>query len=70
MVVRDAWQQIALTELGVAEFVVLRLSLAAIALWLIVLAMRANAGLRLLVGARWSWDCWSRASSPSWSRSG
>ena len=36
----------ALTELGVTEFVVLRLSLAAIALWLIVLAMRANAGLR------------------------
>jgi drug/metabolite transporter (DMT)-like permease len=36
----------ALTELGVTEFVVLRLSLAALALWLIVLAMRANAGLR------------------------
>src|SRR5262249_27489128 len=36
----------ALAEIGVAEFVVLRLSLAAIALWLIVLATRANAGLR------------------------
>jgi drug/metabolite transporter (DMT)-like permease len=35
-----------LTELAVSEFVVLRLSLAALALWLIVLATRANAGLR------------------------
>jgi drug/metabolite transporter (DMT)-like permease len=36
----------ALTEITVAEFVVLRLSLAAMALWLIVLATRANARLR------------------------
>jgi drug/metabolite transporter (DMT)-like permease len=36
----------ALAELGVTEFVVLRLSLATLALWLIVLSMRANAGLR------------------------
>ena len=35
-----------LTEMAVSEFVVLRLSLAAVALWLIVLATRANAGLR------------------------
>jgi drug/metabolite transporter (DMT)-like permease len=33
----------ALSEIGVAEFVVLRLSLAAVALWLLVLATRANA---------------------------
>ena len=36
----------ALTELAVTEFVVLRLSLAAIALWSIVLVMRPAAGLR------------------------
>jgi drug/metabolite transporter (DMT)-like permease len=36
----------ALTEIAVAEFVVLRLSLAAIALWLIVRATRTNARLR------------------------
>src|SRR5262245_36677688 len=36
----------ALMELAVTEFVVLRLSLAAVALWLIVLAMRPAAGLR------------------------
>ena len=35
-----------LMEMAVSEFVVLRLSLAAIALWLIVLATRANVGLR------------------------
>jgi drug/metabolite transporter (DMT)-like permease len=35
-----------LTEIGVAEFVVLRLGLAAFALWLLVIATRANAGLR------------------------
>ena len=38
----------ALTEIAVAEFVVFRLSLAAIALWLIVLATRANARLRIV----------------------
>jgi drug/metabolite transporter (DMT)-like permease len=36
----------ALTEIGVAEFVVMRLSLAAIALWLIVLVTRTRAHLR------------------------
>ena len=36
----------ALTEIAVAEFIVLRLSLAAITLWLIVLATRANVRLR------------------------
>ncbi len=36
----------ALTEIGVAEFVVIRLSLAAIALWLIVLLTRTRAHLR------------------------
>ena len=36
----------ALTEIAVAEFVVIRLSLAAVALWLIVLATRTSAGLR------------------------
>ena len=36
----------ALTEIGVAEFVVARLSLAAIALWLIVLVTRTSAHLR------------------------
>ena len=38
----------ALTDIAVAEFVVIRLSLAAIALWLIVLATRANARLRIV----------------------
>jgi drug/metabolite transporter (DMT)-like permease len=36
----------ALTEIAVAEFVVIRLSLAAVALWLIVLATRTSAHLR------------------------
>src|SRR4029078_2522917 len=36
----------ALTEIGVAEFVVIRLSLAAVALWLIVLSTRTKAQLR------------------------
>jgi drug/metabolite transporter (DMT)-like permease len=36
----------ALNEIAVAEFVVIRLSLAAVALWLIVLATRTRAGLR------------------------
>jgi len=35
-----------LMEMGASEFVVLRLTLAALALWLIVLATRARAGLR------------------------
>jgi drug/metabolite transporter (DMT)-like permease len=38
----------ALEEIPPAEFVVLRLSLAAVALWLIVLAMRPNARLRVV----------------------
>src|SRR5215510_665942 len=36
----------ALTEIAVAEFVFIRLSLAAVALWLIVLATRSSARLR------------------------
>ena len=36
----------ALTEIAVGEFVLLRLSLAALALWLLVAATRARAGLR------------------------
>ena len=38
----------ALTEFAVTEFVVFRLSLAAVALWLIVLVTRANARLRVV----------------------
>lgn len=38
----------ALTEIAVAEFVVIRLSLAAVALWLIVLATGTSARLRLV----------------------
>jgi len=37
-----------LTEIGVAEFVVVRLAMAAVALWLIVLATRTSARLRLV----------------------
>lgn len=53
----------ALTEIGVAEFVVIRLSLAAIALWLIVLVTRTSAHLRHVGWRPLVMGCWSRASS-------
>ena len=52
MVVGDAGDQVGGAEIAVAEFVAVRLALAAVALWLIVVATGANARLRGVVGWR------------------